>query len=401
MELRKFEKESKLDYVKRIVTGKLIDKTIDADYTELAELVFGKPYASDVARRMFYGARNIIELMEAEDYRNISELDILKEMEEKKLEIQKERYKLQATKLEYNKNLRQESRFELFYDNVRQAKERLPLPVFEPIQGEGASEGEYVLAIADIHYGATFKSTNNEYSRDIAKERLELLAGKVEEYCKKNNVRKLTILELGDSIQGMLRISDTVINDIPVVESVIEVSRLLASFLNKISSYVEEVVYRPTMASNHTQARFLGTKASEMPYEDFQKIICNYIHDLLLDNKRINVVLPEKDYNCFNLNGQNILAMHGHQVKNIKNVVKNYSQLHRTFYDIVFMGHFHGGQQFSIGEGNGNTEVHIVPSFVGSCPYADSLAIGSKAMSRLYKIEENVGVVETQTFVLN
>ena len=42
----------------------------------------------------------------------------LKEIEIQKRELQKERNKLYATKTEYSRQIRQQSRFELFYENV-------------------------------------------------------------------------------------------------------------------------------------------------------------------------------------------------------------------------------------------------------------------------------------------
>ena len=54
IDLARKPNESALAYHKRIVYGKLVDKTLaDVDYTELSELVYGQSYSSDVARRMF------------------------------------------------------------------------------------------------------------------------------------------------------------------------------------------------------------------------------------------------------------------------------------------------------------------------------------------------------------
>lgn len=54
--------ESELDYIKRIVTGKLIDKTIDADYAELAPLVFGQELNSSECRKRMYGIKRLLEV---------------------------------------------------------------------------------------------------------------------------------------------------------------------------------------------------------------------------------------------------------------------------------------------------------------------------------------------------
>jgi hypothetical protein len=400
--LRIKEGESKLDYIKRIVYGKLVDKTIDEDYTELSLLVFGKEYSSDVARRMFYGARNVFDVLGEEKIDNIKEDSLIQELEEKKLEIIKERKKLQATKLELNRNLTHESRFELFYENIRDEIKRLPLPNFESLPlGIRYRNSEYIQVFTDIHYGAKFKSENNEYSTKICKERFDNLLIETVEYCKQENINKLNVIELGDSIQGMLRMTDIKLNEIPVVQAVVEISRIIANYLNELSKYVY-IEYYHTMQSNHSQTRPLGSKASELATEDLEMVIGNYIKDLLSDNDRINVNLSDKDYFTLDVCGYDCLGLHGHQVKNVRGVVKDYSMLHRKFYQYALLGHTHAGQTMVVGEGIDNAiEILVTPSFVGSDPYSDSLKVGAKAMSKIYKFQEGKGLVQTTNIILN
>ncbi len=65
------KKENGYDKIKRIVESKLVDR-VDKDYTELSEEAFGKAYSSDVARRMFYGAKKVIDAIE-EDKEKLDE----------------------------------------------------------------------------------------------------------------------------------------------------------------------------------------------------------------------------------------------------------------------------------------------------------------------------------------
>ena len=63
MNIIKQENETPLEYHKRLIYGKLVDKTLaDIDYSELSEYAYGQSYSSDVARRMFYGSRRTLEL---------------------------------------------------------------------------------------------------------------------------------------------------------------------------------------------------------------------------------------------------------------------------------------------------------------------------------------------------
>ena len=397
MELLKRETESDFEYKIRLCNAKL-NKEIDLDWIEIVQLL-GLSCSSDHLRKLAYGYKECADYISQSKEDNITDNEVLKLIEEKRVALEIERIKLQTTKLEYNRNLRIDSRQELLYENIKDAQERIPLPNFQDIPLEYI-EGSYVLCWTDLHYGAKFVSENNSYSREECKRRLEYLASKVKNMCVEKGIGNLHICGLSDDIQGLLRITDVKINDIPVVESVVEVSRLLASILSSISEKTN-ITYYHTMASNHSQTRPITGKA-DLIKEDLEVIIGNYIQDLVSDNDRIEVVLSKKDYHSIQIEGQNILLMHGHQTKSIKDIIKDYSMLHRRFYDIAFIGHYHGGQTISTGESvNGNTEIFVIPSIVGSDPYSDSLKVGAKSMAKMFKLEKGNGIVENYTFVLN
>ena len=57
--LDKLSNETNLQYIKRIVEGKLVDKTIDDDFVELYMLLFGKEISSTEARKSNCGKRRV------------------------------------------------------------------------------------------------------------------------------------------------------------------------------------------------------------------------------------------------------------------------------------------------------------------------------------------------------
>jgi len=395
--------ESDFEYGLRLIKIKVEDKPFDLEWADMVTMM-GLTIHYDTLRKAVqapYGGYQILKFYEDKKIESITDTGILDEIDLKMLQLDKSRKKLQATKLELNRNLRVDSRFELLYENVKEAIETIPVPDFV---GNFIQEGnkEYLLNFSDIHYGSTFKSENNEYSREICKQRFELLLSKTVDIISKEGISKLHILNCADSIQGLLRISDVRMNDIPIVEATIEVSKLLSSWLNELSKYVE-IVYHHVPNANHSQLRLLNTKASEMAAEDLEKIIVNYIHDTLINNPRIEVpVVMDKDYLNFNLCGYNFIALHGHQLRGLKDSIKDFSILHRVWYDFVMLGHFHGGQEMNVGEGfSNNTEVIVSPSIIGSCPYSDSLLVGGKSMAKLYVFEEGQGHSQTYNFLLN
>lgn len=403
MEIKRGENESKFDYIKRVTNGKR-DKTLDIDYCEWSLLVYGQEYSSDVARRMFYGVERLLQVFDEEveitSKNTLSEDDFLKELDLKKLEIEKERKKLQATKLEMNRKITHDARFELFYENVKEAFTALPVPQFNPVK-KSYGNREYVVGMSDLHYSANFSSINNTYSIEECERRIEVLLWKIIDEVNKENITKIKVLNLADSIQGILRISDLKINEVSVVDAVVGVSKLIASFLNELSKYCF-VEYLHVSGANHSQTRPLGSKASELAGEDLEKIIVNYVHDALQFNERVKVhITSNSDRIIFKIFDFDCIALHGHQIKNIKNSLRDLSQLHKKFFTYTFLGHFHGGQSMFVGESDVNEEVICVPSIVGSDPYSDSLCVGSKSMAQMYVFDDVEGHIETKNFILN
>lgn len=67
-DIKRLENESDFELIKRLVYGKLIDKTLEIPYEDLSELLFGEGNCfneSEVRKRM-YGMKRIFEVMELE-----------------------------------------------------------------------------------------------------------------------------------------------------------------------------------------------------------------------------------------------------------------------------------------------------------------------------------------------
>lgn len=320
------------------------------------------------------------------------------------LAVAKERQKLYATKIETSRVLRQKSRQELFYENIAYAIKTLPVPEYAALdQSQSVRNYEYVLTIADLQAGAKFDLDCNSYSLNECAKRFCMLYGYVADYVVTNNIKRLHIVELGDTIQNILRISDLQLNETSVVEATVTIARLIADFLNNISG-VCDIEYYHTPTSNHSQVRNLGTKASELASEDIEFIIGNYIQDVLRDNRRVNVHLnfgydhievPVFDYN--------ILALHGHTIKNLESALKDLSVKHRKLIDYIFIGHYHTGKVIPGNAHKGyDTELLISPSFQGADPFAyNKLGLSSKAACKVYKFDKEHGCIGTEKFILN
>ena len=315
-------------------------------------------------------------------------------------EIEKQRHKLYATKSELTRQVRQQNRFELYYENIANEINVLNVPEFigfECIE----NDKEYILTIADIHAGANFITETNQYSFEEITKRFSKLLFESISFINKHQLNYIKVLCLGDDIQGILRLSDLQLNESSVVRATVFVAKTIANFLNELSKYCY-IDYYHCPTSNHSQLRPLGTKASEIASEDVEYVICNYIKDVLVNNNRITV------YNNFGYEYIEIpifnfktIAMHGHTVKNIDNVLKDLTYHKKTFYTTVFLAHYHAAKTGVVGEMfNTDCEVIVCPSFVGSCPYSDKLLKGAKPSCYILGYDEQYGHTETYKFFL-
>lgn len=343
-------------------------------------------------------------VLDANTDKIVGESAYLNELKEAKYELEKERQKLYATKVELSRSVRQESRAEMFYENVRNAILTLPMPKITYCADDVYNrDKEYLLAIADIQAGARFSLDCNEYSLDICESRFNKLLNMVINYVLDNHVFKLHIVGLGDMIQGLLRLSDLKLNETTVVESTVTVARLIANFLNALSEYCY-VEYYHTPTSNHSQTRNLGSKANELAFEDMEYVIGHYIQDMLRLNNGIQVHLHDGyDYIDIPIFNFNISAMHGHTLKSLETALRDVSATRRKFIDYLVIGHYHNGKVIPGNEhGDHDTELLMCPSFQGTDPYAfNKLGYSSKAACKMFVFDRQYGCTGTEKFILN
>jgi hypothetical protein len=377
----------------RDIFGK-VRRENDLDWSEIIEK-YNLPIAKDTLRKAssqsIFGSVFVHEYLKC---RKLQDDDIHA--------LQKERYKIQAEKVELNRILRQYSRFELFYEKIKESIQVFPVPQFEYEINTSNKNKEHILTISDVHAGAKFKSENNEFSYEECTKRFNKLFSYMVNYIQENNISQLKIINGGDDIQGLLRITDVKLNESAVVNATVFIAKLISQFLNDLSNYCC-IEYYQVPTSNHSQTRPLGTKASEIASEDIEYIIGNYIKDVLVHNPRIVVNTNfGKDYINIPIFNFNAIALHGHTIKNVKNAIKDLSMLHRKFYDYCFLSHFHASEELTVGEGITNdVEVLICPSMVGSCPYSDKLMKGAKASCKVFVFEEINGHTRTDKIILN
>lgn len=399
MNIERKENETNFEFGLRLIKAKC-EKEIDLDWQDIVDMLKLDCHRDSLRKACSvteFSAYNVMKYFEDKIITNSSNIDdneLLKQLES-------ERIKIRTENIEKNKHNRTKERRDLYYENIGHLVETLPIPKLNPIYPNNDESG-YILDFADVHYNAEFKSITNSYSREEAQIRFNKLLGETIQYINDNKVNTLYIVNGGDSLQGMLRASDLKLNDLGVIDSLVEFQKIMASFLNELSVYCN-IRYYHVNSANHTELRLLNAKAGQMAVEDMEKIIVNYLHDILVNNDRVFIHTDFKEDNIqFELCGFNFICLHGHQLKNIKTSIRDLSDKYDKPFDFCILGHYHSGVEMVVGERKGYAkEVLVCPSFVGTCPYADSLMVGGKAMAKIHKFIKGKGRKNTENIILN
>lgn len=399
--LRKSPEENLLQYQLRLFKNKDI---YGLSFKRIADLIneeTGRDYGESKYRKY------MIPFIDGYDFairNNISNEEALSELELKRIELEEERKKLQTIRVDYNKLIREKSRRDLIFEHVKDGFQSLPTPKVEISPARPKQENrKAILSFGDAHWGKVFESIHNEYSPEIFEQRMKQLAEESVAYLHKEGFDELEVLSMADSIEGMtLRVSQLQTLRVGFIDQAIMFSKFMATWLNELSRYFNKITYRHIPSSNHSEIRPFNSSRNEFPAEDLEKVIINYLHDVLKDNDRIEIPLYTDNLIDFEIFGLNHAATHGHAFRKTKNLIKDLSFHRRKFYSYLWIAHYHHSDVVTVGEGvDHNVETITVPSIMGSDTYSDSLLTGSKAGAVINIFEEGKGRTDQHNIILN
>lgn len=400
----RYKDESELSYIIRMCANKDL---FGLSWKELAEEI-NKTLCLDF-NESTYRKKYQYYKMCSDDKKEVEakQSDILQELENKRIELKKEVYKLQTLRIDDNKKIREQSRNDLYFQEVVRAIEnkendnKVNLKDLKPLK-EVQPQEQYVLCFSDVHFGKIFKSINNEYNIDICFNRMKELLEEVISCVGKYNIRHLNVCALGDLVEGMtLRMSQLQSLQIGLVDQTIQFANYMIDWLNELSRFVE-IDYYSVMSSNHSQLRPYSSKPNEFVSEDMERVILAMLSKAFENNQRVHINTADQKYTKFQIFDYDIILLHGHETKDYTNLLKNLSWQHKWFFDYAITGHLHKGGVISEGEGlDNNCEVIRCPSIMGSDEYSDSLFVGAKPGAILIKFTREQGKRSVEDIVLH
>lgn len=309
MSIKRRDGESYLAYAKRITNGK-VDGTLDIDYVEWGNALIDKEYSSDNFRKSFYVISEMLKNIDVEVEDNFTEDDLIREIEQKKIELQKEKIKFQDQRSAFNKLIRERARQEELNELVVSTINSGNLPKLNYIHKEyEPTDNDILASLNDLHFGYETDTYWNKYNSEICIDMLEDYVGKILQVKKIHNSQNCYITANGDLISGNIHKTVALENKENVIQQVMGVAELIANFLVELSYHFDNVTFASTVG-NHGR---LDKKKDALKDENFELLIDWYIKARLQNFKNVHIVEDKIDITMYvlNIRGLNYLNVHG------------------------------------------------------------------------------------------
>lgn len=326
-----------------IVIGKLVDRTIDDDYEELSERLFGEGncFNSSEVRKRMYGMKAIIEAIERDGESAIQDEDTLTALEAKRIELQKERQKFFDQRNAFNKVIRERSRQEELNEIIIEAVASGNLPRLDyKFGGVQTSDNDLLVSLNDIHYGANVQNHWNTYNSDICREMMCGYLDKIISIAETHGSENCIVWANGDEISGNIHQSIAVTNKENVIEQIKGVSELISEFIAELSKHFRTVTY-VSVAGNHS--RLNPNKDMSLPSERLDDLVEWYLSARLQDFDNVVIGGGEKiDESMYmiDVRGNTYMGVHGDFDGSAAKVQALQTMARKPLY-AVLSGHLH------------------------------------------------------------
>lgn len=368
--------------------GNILNDLLGVDFTESK---YRKAYQSAT------------KMLVANEEKFIDSKNALEEINLSRRELEKERKKLQSAKIEYNRWLRENARDEMITEQIVDAVNALEPPYIPVPRPTASGKKEGIVVVSDVHYGieyeikGLFGETLNAYSPEIFEERMWKLFQKVLEIVQKEELNTICLWELGDGIQGLLRLNSQLMKlRYGVIDSAVKYADFMANWINELSRYVN-IKAQFVKDSNHNQLRMCGAPKNSFKDENMSKVIWTIIKERLRNNPNVEIIENPTGLVFDTICGYNVLGIHG-EVKNLGTAVNEFSRVYNTMINYIIGGHKHHAASDEVGM---DCEAISVKSIIGIDDYSISLNKTANAGATFLMFEEGMGKTCEYTIKLN
>lgn len=321
-------------------------------------------------RREMEGYLKVSEYLSEENPTGLSSLE-LQELQDEKLEMQKEKIRMRDQRRIMNVKLREMARLEHLKNYLEETVEEIEPVKLPKAKVKNESDKEAMVVISDEHIGMKIDSKFNTYNIEIAKERLAKLQKETMNKVEKEDIKKLYIAHLGDGIHGAIHTTARIESEENVIQQIITLAYMLESFVEEFVQKGIEVTFC-SVAGNHTRA-LPNKKESLGTAENFERLLTVFLGKAFNQFDNYKQIDDEEGIIVLDIKGKTVVLVHADLDKG-NGVVTKLNDMLSLSIDYIFTGHVHNA--FYKEHGN------AVQFGVGSLCGLDQYAISSRFSGR-------------------
>lgn len=313
VDLKRRDGENERQYIWRV--GQMVDKGEVSSWKEIAPIINSEwradesEYRDESAyRKPYQYAKGFYE----DVFSGFVDDEYMKELEAKRLAIEKEGMRAADQRRELRNLIRKEARTEHLYDVIREVagkmNEEKPME-FDYFSEVFDSNKEAVLCFADWHYGMVTDNIWQKYNTEICRQRVRELVARTKKYLRLHEVQTLHIVCLGDAAHGAIHSTCRVAAEENTVDQLMHVAELIAEAINELSACVEDVYVYSTYG-NHM--RTIQNKSDSTHSDNMEKILPWWLAERFAERHDIHLVEADyKEFIWFKAAGYNVCCTHG------------------------------------------------------------------------------------------
>lgn len=333
---KRLENEDENAYIWRVCDNKDLIGTWQ-DVCNLLNEELHHDYNESWYRKMYQSFMMVFDSIKDKYFDN----EQLKQMEQKKQEIIKERYRLNDERTAYNRALRNDARLDARLDMLEQKITEFGKISFPDVNNihTGVNDNDLLVLLSDLHIGQTFKSFNGEYNTKIAQTRMGQYLKKIIEIGKQYNSDKCYVSLQGDLISNSIHKSIAITNQENVIQQIKFASELITAFIYELSHAFNRVIVT-SVSGNHSR---LDKKEDALKDERLDDLVIWYMDAALKNVNNVDIITnnPDTTFAVMDIRGKKYINVHGDYDAFSKNGVASLSMMLGFFPYAITFGHLH------------------------------------------------------------
>ena len=331
---------------------------------KLLNEVTGNDYSEAKYRRPIQHFLEINSYLEQENPTGLDNEQLL-EIEDSKLELEKEKIRMRDQRRIMNVKLREMARLEHLKNYLEETVEEIQPIKLPKVKKKKKSDNEAMVVISDEHIGMKIDSKFNTYNIEIAKERLAKLQKETMDRVEKEGINKLYIAHLGDGIHGAIHTTARIESEENVIQQIITLAHMLEAFVEDFVQKGIDVTFC-SVAGNHSRA-IPNKKDSLGTAENFERLLTVFLGKAFNQFDNYSQIDDEEGIIVLDIKGKTVVLVHA-DLDRGNGVVTKLNDMLNLSIDYIFTGHVHN----AFYKEHGNAIQYGVGSLCGLDQYAVS-----------------------------